>query len=137
LHWDRRERPNLKVGDKVTFRRTFTEGDVALFVGATWDVNPYHTDAEFVKSTRFGRRSVPGLLTASVGTHVGGLWNVLATDLRFEFLAPVYVGDTVTAEVEVAEGDPARNWYRFKIRCTNQDGQEVLRGEINGYPGMR
>ncbi|MCW5861436.1 MAG: hypothetical protein KIS63_24295 [Caldilineales bacterium] len=81
------------VGAKAAFTRTLTEGDVALFIGATWDVNPYHTDDSFVQATPFGRRIAPGLLTFSLLTHLGGLWAFLATEMQAEFLAPVYVGD--------------------------------------------
>jgi acyl dehydratase len=49
------------------------EGDVSLFIGATWDVNPFDTDEQFSRQTRFGKRIVPGLLTASLLTHLGGL----------------------------------------------------------------
>lgn len=121
-------------GEKVSFARTFTDGDVALFIGATWDVNPYHTDALFAAQTRFGKRIVPGLLTASLLTHIGGLWAFLATEMRFEFLAPVFIGDTITAQAEVLEVDAARGWVRLGCVCTNQKGKVVLRGEVRGYP---
>jgi hypothetical protein len=64
-------------------------------------VNPYHTDEVFASATPFKRRIVPGLLTASLLSHLGGLWAFLATEMQFEFLAPVYVGDTITAEAEI------------------------------------
>lgn len=128
--------PNApSIGEKASFSRTLTEADVALFVGVTWDVNPYHTDDEFAVKTRFKRRIVPGLLTASLLTHLGGLWAFLATEMRFEFLEPVYVGDTITAEIEVAEADDKRGWVRLRSRCINRAGEEVLRADIRGYPG--
>lgn len=123
------------VGEKVAFTRTITEADVALFIGVTWDVNPYHTDDSFVAGTRFRRRIVPGLLTAGLLTHIGGLWAFLATEMCFEFVAPVYIGDTITATAEVAEVDEARGWARLRCSCTNRDGREVLRAEIIGFPG--
>jgi 3-hydroxybutyryl-CoA dehydratase len=125
------------VGEKASFTRTLTEADTALFIGVTWDVNPYHTDDVFASGTPFKKRIVPGLLTASLLTHLGGLIAFLAQEMRFEFLAPVYVGDTVTAEVEIVEADEARGRVRLRCRCLNlnNDGQEVLRAEIVGYPG--
>lgn len=59
------------VGAKASFTRTFTDGDVSLFIGATWDVNPLHTDAAYCAETPFKKRIVPGLLTASLLTHLG------------------------------------------------------------------
>jgi 3-hydroxybutyryl-CoA dehydratase len=123
------------VGAKAAFSRTLTEVDVALFIGVTWDINPLHTDDEYARQTRFKRRIVPGLLTASLLTHLGGLWAFMATEMHFEFLAGVYVGDTITASSEVIESDPSHNRVRLLCRCVNQDGLEVLRGEVSGYPG--
>lgn len=123
------------VGEKASFTRTLTEGDVSLFIGATWDVNPYHTDEEFARQTRFGRRIVPGLLTASLLTHLGGLWNFLATEMRFAFLGPVYVGDTVTAESEIVAVDEARGWVKMECQVMNKEGEQVLRATIEGFPG--
>lgn len=123
------------VGEKFGFRRTLTEADVALFIGVTWDVNPYHTDDSYARASRFQKRIVPGLLTASMLTHLGGLWAFLATDMRFEFLAPVFIGDTVSAEVEVIEADEARGWVRLRCRSVNEENQEVLRADIRGFPG--
>ena len=60
------------VGQSFTFRRTFTEGDVALFCGVTGDYNPYHQDAAFAEESFYGRLTIPGLLTGSMLTHIGG-----------------------------------------------------------------
>lgn len=123
------------VGQKAAFSRTLTEADVALFVGVTWDVNPYHTDETYAAATSLERRVVPGLLTASLLTHLGGLWAFLATEMHFEFLAPVYIQDTVTAEAVVEEVDASRGRVVLRCLCTNQAGEEVLRARIAGYPG--
>jgi 3-hydroxybutyryl-CoA dehydratase len=123
-----------RVGAKAAFTRTLTEADAALFIGVTWDINPYHTDDSYAAQSRFGRRIAPGLLTASLLTHFGGLWAFLATEMSFEFLGPVTIGDTVTAEVEIAEVSE-RGWVRLAGRVLNAEGQEVLRAVIRGYPG--
>ena len=124
------------VGEKASFSRTLTEGDVSLFIGATWDVNPYHTDETFARQTPFKKRIVPGLLTASLLTHLGGLWAFLANEMTFEFLAPVYIGETITAAAEVVKADEARGWVKLGCVCTNQDGVEVLRADVTGFPGQ-
>ncbi|HUY78949.1 MAG TPA: MaoC/PaaZ C-terminal domain-containing protein, partial [Ktedonobacterales bacterium] len=71
----------IAVGQTFTFRRTFTEGDVAIFCGVTGDYNPYHIDETFARESRFGRRIIPGLLTASMLTHLGGMIGFLATEM--------------------------------------------------------
>jgi len=120
------------VGATASYTRTLTDGDVAMFVGVTWDVNPYHTSDTFAMTTRFGRRIVPGLLTASLFTHLGGLWSFLATRMTFEFVAPVYVGDTIRVDLEIVEYEPQRRATRLRGRCVTQEGREVLRAEVEG-----
>src|SRR5512137_2731316 len=123
------------LGDKVAFTRTISEADVALFIGTTWDVNPLHTDEIYCAATQFKHRIVPGLLTASLLTHLGGLWAFLATSMDFKFIAPVYVGDSITAEAEVTELDPKTGAVVLSCRCTNQHGREVLNARVRGLPG--
>lgn len=124
------------MGEKASFTRTLTEGDVSLFIGATWDINPYHTDEHFARQTRFGGRIVPGLLTASLLTHLGGLWNFLATQMHFEFMGPVYIGDTVTAMCEIVQADESKGWVQMACQVKNVAGDEVLRATVEGYPGQ-
>lgn len=120
-------------GATYSWRRTFTEGDVTAFCGVTGDFNPYHLDEEF---GRFGRRIVPGLLTASMCTHSGGLLGVLASDMRFQYLAPVFPGDTVTCTVHFTDRDEARLRLGGEVTCVNQDGRPVLRGSFSGAPAQ-
>ncbi len=131
----RRVATQPRVGDKVSFRRTITEADVALFVGVTWDVNPLHTDDTYVEALPFKRRIVPGLLTASLLTHLGGLWAFMATEMNFRFKAPVFIGETLTAEGEIASFDPASRKVILRCTCRTAEGREVLEAEVMGFPG--
>jgi 3-hydroxybutyryl-CoA dehydratase len=131
----RRVPETIEVGNVFNFRRTLTDGDVALFIGATWDVSPLHTDAIYAEGTEFGKRIVPGLLTASLLTHLGGLWAFMATHMDLSFVAPVYVGDTIKAQAEIVELNAEQGWVRLHCHCSNQDDQVVLKGEVEGYPG--
>ena len=124
----------VAVGQTFTWRRTFTDGDVALFCGVTGDFNPYHLDEAFARESWFGRRIIPGLLTASLATHIGGLIGFLATEMFFEYLAPVYIGDTVTVTVTVIEKDEAQRSLTSAVTCVDQDGREVLTGRFSGFP---
>ncbi len=130
----KRSLEDFTVGETAIFSRTFTESDVMQFVGITWDVNPYHTDEEFCKIHRVERRIVPGLLVGSMLTHIGGLAAVLANRISFEFLAPVYIGDTVTATCTVVEADDKRGWARIEMTGVTQDNRLVVRGIAIGYP---
>jgi len=83
----------------------------------------------------FQDRVVPGLLTGSMMTHAGGTLlpePFPAGRLSFRFPAPVYIGDTICARIEVAEKDPEKNRLTLRMVCTNQQGQVVAEGEASG-----
>jgi acyl dehydratase len=125
----------MYVGQTFTFRRTFTGGDVALFCGVTGDYNPYHQDEAFAQESPYGRLTIPGLLTGSMLTHIGGMLGFLGTEMSFEYLAPVYVGDTITCTVTVTEKDEEKRRVNATAGFVNQSGVEVLRARFSGFPG--
>lgn len=125
---------SIQPGQTFTFRRTFTDGDVALFCGVTGDYNPYHIDQAFLEASWFKRPILPGLLTASMVTHIGGMIGFLATEMTFQFVGAVYVGDTITCTVTFSEKDEARRTLRASATFVNQDGVEILTGTFAGFP---
>jgi acyl dehydratase len=124
----------LEVGQRYSWSRTLTDGDVALFVGVTGDFNPFHVDDHFAAQTKFGRRIVPGLLTASLATHIGGMLAFLASEMHFRYHQPVFIGETVTCEVEIVEKIQEGRRIRATVRCTKDEQTEVLTGEFTGTP---
>jgi len=102
----------LSCGLSATFAKTITEADVGAFAGITGDFNPVHVNAEYARGTNFHSRIAHGLLTAGLlsavlGTRLPGPGAIyLGQELRFH--APVFIGDTVTAEVSVRELDERR-----------------------------
>ena len=127
----------IAVGDRATYTRTFGEGEVALFVGVTADYNPYHTNETFAQRSRFGRRTVPGLLVITMFTHVGGAWAVLGKDVYARLLRPVFIGDTVTVEVEVVEKDEAKNEIQLRLNWWNHEGTKVAEGTSRVAPSPK
>lgn len=125
----------LEVGRTFTYQRTFTEGDLTAFCGISGDYNPYHQDDGFARESWFGRRTLPGLLTGSMMTHIGGMLGFLATEMSFEYLAAVYPGDTVTCTVTIAEKDEEKRRMTGEAEFTNQEGKLVLRARFSGFPG--
>lgn len=134
--WLREAFDATEVGQTFTFRRTFTQGDVSLFCGVTGDYNPYHQDEEFAKESFYGRLTIPGLLTGSMMTHISGMLGFLATDMSFEYLAPVFVGDTIACTITILEKDEERRRVEGGADFTNQDGAQVLRPRFGGFPGQ-
>ena len=125
----------MHVGQTFTFRRTSTDGDVAIFCGLTDDHNPYHQDEAIARESPYGRLTITGLLTESMLMHIGVLLRFLATEMSFEYLAPVFVGDSVSCTVTVAEKDKAKRRDAASAGFFNQDGVEVLRARLSGFPG--
>ena len=100
----------LPVGRTVTVRRTVSESDVYLFAGLTGDHSPNHTDEEYMRGTRYGRRIAHGalaigLMSAASTKIIDGLPGTIVSygyD-RVRFPAPLFFGDTVTVTYEIVE----------------------------------
>ena len=82
-----------------------------------------------------GRLVVQGLLTATLPTKVGGDHNVMARTMDFEFLRPVFTGDTIICEVTIEQfekQDNNRISLLASFLCANQHEKQVLRGSFAG-----
>jgi 3-hydroxybutyryl-CoA dehydratase len=123
---------DIQVGQQTTFGKTITEADVFAFAGITGDFNPIHVNVEFAKTSIFGKRVAHGMLTASLVdqtlTNLGGLGTIHLSE-TVKFLAPVFIGDTVTVVSEVVGKDAAKTRMTVKSTITNQEGKTVLEGE--------
>ena len=128
---------DLVVGQTARIGKTITEADILMFAAVSMDTNPVHLDAEAAAASVFKQRVAHGMLSASLisavlGTRLPGPGTVyLAQTLRFR--APVKIGDTVTAEVEVTALDPARKRATLKTTCTVA-GKPVIEGEATVMP---
>ncbi len=122
---------NFKIGDKESFSKTISESDVYLYAGITGDLAPHHVNADYAKGTRFQERIAHGLLIAGVmSSALTKLVAPGAVTLSHEvfFLAPVYFGDTVYAEVEIQEIDLEKRVLNIRTLVRNQNGAMVLDG---------
>lgn len=126
----------IEVGQIFVFRRTFYDADVAMFCGVTGDYNPYHIDELFIRESFFERRIIPGLLTSSMITHIGGMIGFLATEMNFQYLQAVAVGDTITCTVTIVEKDEEKRLLHAEATFINQDGVEVLHSRFSGFPSL-
>ncbi len=124
---------DIKVGDTASMSKTISEYDVYAFAGLTGDFNPVHVNAEFAKDTMFKGRIAHGMLSvgmisAVLGTSLPGVNTIyLAQELSFK--APVKIGDTVTATVEVLEKIEGKNRVILRTTATTQDGTLVIDGK--------
>jgi 3-hydroxybutyryl-CoA dehydratase len=128
----------LKVGDFAEWSRTVTEDDIELFAKATGDFNPVHLDQAYAEKTIFKGRIAHGLLSVGIiSTILGNILpghGTIYLSQEVKFLAPVKIGDTITARVEVMELISEKNRAKFKTTCINQDGKVVVDGIAWGMP---
>jgi len=122
----------MRVGESAQTSKTITEGDIELFARASGDFNPVHLDQAYAEKTMFKGRIAHGLLSAGLLSSILG--NILPghgtiyLSQEAKFLAPVRIGDTITAKVEVIELIPEKNRAKFRTTCMNQDGKLVVDG---------
>ena len=123
---------DLRVGMSATFSKTITEADIVLFAGVSGDTNPIHLHDGFARTTRFGQRIAHGMLGASyistvIGTKPPGAGAVYISQTRY-FVAPVIIGDTITAVATITAIDDKRRRVTLKTQCFNAD-KVVIDGE--------
>jgi acyl dehydratase len=122
--------------------RTISEADVMNFAAWTGDNNQIHTDAEFAKQTRYGRRIVHGMLGASLclgliarmGAFEGSAVALLGID-EWRFTNPIFIGDTLTCSVEIvgvrltSKGNTGV--VQRELKLTNQRDEVVQQGRMD------
>lgn len=128
----------IQVGDSAKFSKTVSESDVYLYAGVTGDLNPAHINEAYAEKTFFKTRIAHGMLSAGfisaiLGMHLPGPGTIYLKQ-ELKFLAPVRIGETITARAEVIEVMAEKNRIRLKTTCTNQDGIQVLDGEAMVSP---
>ena len=127
----------MEVGQAAERSLTLGVDDVETFARLTGDRNPLHFDESFARGTRFGRLVVQGglttgLLHALVAMDLPGPGTVFLSQ-DWKFTAPVFVGDTITGRVEVAEVHQTKPVCRLAVTVKRQDGTTVLEGEAWCY----
>lgn len=124
------------IGDTAEFAKTVSEYDVYGFAGIVGDFFGVHVNEEYAKTTRFRNRIAQGALSVGFLATVMGYMaakapNPGAVSHRYDitFTAPVYIGDTVIARLDLAEMDGERNTCIFTATVTNQKGTVVASGK--------
>src|SRR6266540_1870740 len=125
------------VGQRASRSLTLTAEHVAAYAQLTGDYNPLHFDAAFAARTRFKHLVVQGglttgLLHALVAMDMPGPGTVFLSQ-NWKFTAPVFIGDTITAEAEVLSVHATKPVTQLKMIITRQDGETVLEGEAWCY----
>lgn len=124
-----------RIGEKfITSARTVTETDVITFACSTGDMHPNHTDAEYMSKSQFGKRIAHGLM--GIAWAHGLMYRLdLLTESAialicvedWKMVAPIFIGDTIHAEITVKElipsrSKPDRGVMKMYFELINQDG---------------
>jgi len=128
-------------GQRAERSLTLTAAHVKTFAELSGDYNPLHFDEEFVSKTKFGRLVVQGglttgLLHALVAMDMPGPGTVFLSQ-NWQFTAPVFIDDTITAAAEVVSVHPSKPVTQLAIKVTRQTGEVVLEGEAWCYTFSR
>ncbi len=126
------------IGDRIAheIHRTVTETDNLLFSTMTHNPQALHLDIEAAKASEFGQIIVNGTFTFAlmVGLSVSDTTlGTLVANLGYDKLTmpnPVFIGDTMRAETEVAElkesrSRPTAGIVIFRHELTNQRNEIV------------
>lgn len=130
LYWQ-----DLQVGQRWrTFRRTVTEADLVNFINATGMLEAIFIEDGYAGGAIRGR-PVPGALTYTfiegfiLQSMIQGT-GLAMLELHQKILAPVLVGDSIEAVVEVTDVRPTSQGNRAVvtslITVTNQRGEPVM-----------
>jgi acyl dehydratase len=128
---------DLFVGKKATRTLTLNAEQVQTFADLTGDYNPLHFDESFTAKTKFKRLVVQGglttgLLHALVAMDMPGPGTVFLSQ-NWKFTAPVFIGDTITAEVEILSIHESKPVTQLKIKVVREGEETVLEGEAWCY----
>ncbi len=124
---------DIHVGDSASVTKTITAEDVEAFAKVSTDVNPVHMSEEYAQGTMFKHRIAhgmisAGLISAVLGTKLPGA-NTIYMGQSLQFLAPVYLDETITATATCIEKNDEKHRIKFETTCVNQDGKVVVKGE--------
>ncbi|WP_238418661.1 MaoC/PaaZ C-terminal domain-containing protein [Gordonia sp. 'Campus'] len=123
----------LRVGDSATFTKTVGEYDVYGFAGITGDFAPNHIDRAYMEAGSYGERIAHGVLilglSSTASTQIAARSGDRAVSYgydRVRFVAPVFLGDTVTITYTVDRIDDDEQKSYASVVATDQRGQTCM-----------
>ena len=128
---------DIRIGDKHVVKRPITEEMIVGFAESTGDKNPIHLDQEYAATSFFKKRIAHGMLAGGLissvlGNEFPGNGTIYISQ-SLTFLAPVFIADIITIEVEVMSFTE-KNRIEMKTDCYNQEGIMVVRGSAVVLP---
>lgn len=110
----------LTVGQSASSTRTFTAEEIQTYSALTGDTS---YDESCVPGPMLG-----GMVSDLLGTKVPGRGTMWLKQ-HYEFPAAAYVGEAITATVEISRFRPEKDLVYLNIQCVNPNGLVVCKGE--------
>lgn len=129
----------VEPGHHVSFTKTVSESDVYMFAGITGDFSPNHVNKAYMEKSSYGRLMAHGALMVGFMSTASTMAIAHCRDAdetpvslgydRLRFLAPVFLGDTITVGYTISEVSAETRRSTGDIKVTNQDGTLVCVGQ--------
>jgi len=124
---------DIKEGQAIQDHWEITEDLLNKFIALTQDTAPAHTDQVHAKKMGYKSSLVHGMLVASGYSKLLGMFlpgaNTVIQKTQFEMIAPVYLNDVLTYQINVNRVIPSVNAVSLNLSAINQDGELVNRGK--------
>ena len=127
---------SFAIGDKAHFTKTITVQDVQDFARISGDSQPVHIDNAYASRTRFKTQIAHGVISIGLISAVLGVkmarpeYTLIFLGSNIQFLGPVHLNDTITAECEVVCIRNDKPIVTLSCKCINQHNNEVSTGEV-------
>lgn len=125
---------DLAVGQGAVFSRVITEKMMSQFREVSGDDNPLHKDSDFAQEHNFGGVVAFGMLSASLYSALAGVYLpgkfCLLQCVHADFLAPVFIGDTLTVTGKLVEKNDSVRQLVIKAVIRNQHGKKVGKAKL-------
>lgn len=123
----------FRLGESASLRRAFTYEEVQEYIKLTGDANPIYMDLKLASRVGLSQPPVPAplleaLFSCLLGAHLPG-WGTNYLKQRLLFLEPVYLGEEVTAKVEIIRLRPEKELINLRTTCFKNDGRLACDGE--------
>ena len=125
---------DLKINQVAHYKKKISENDINLFSEVSGDNNPIHMDDKFARSSIFKKRIAHGFLSGSlistvIATQLPGPGSIYLNQ-TLKFLAPVFIGDTITAIVTIKKIEIEKRKVNLLTECFNSK-QKILTGQAD------
>ena len=125
----------LNVGDAMSFRKTLTVAEQAMFTGISGNMAPLYVDKRAAEGAGFDNMlafelNAVALATTALNRVAGTAWRL--GGLQIDFALPVLVGETVESRIEVFDVTDAA--VSCSVRCTKATGEVMAQGTATLVP---